>query len=394
MLVSKLWVAFTKKVEQGAIKEAHLKALMANPDLVLRRVPWKEEFLGLTQGGADTPYWLIGGKPLYVCDIPSGQALYWDRDVLQTCGRDGLIRIMGEHNGAPLYSVGGDRDRDVLFLWDSPAGPWLYDAYIEQAMILSDNTAVLMTLRAVSMNMDRCVRWMDTMNQGHLITWFQDGAGKPLYAMNDLESWRIFWGEKVVDRGNFVHTLTFSNGQPLYSMESSKGEFVVKWGGKLLRWWDGSAKTSSSSQRPPVTPVAIVNQKLLAIENLSGFDKIPKRVIYDGVAQGDFWDEIRSLTMDDNDPLYIAKDKEGERVIWGKRPYSAVHSKISTLVPGDDHIYVAKPHQDDRWAVYIGPDEKSKDYDEVFSLKVTDTEVSFGARRGRRLFRVTRALCV
>ncbi len=396
-LISDTWAQFTKRVESGVIKEAHLRALMANPDLVLRRVPWEEEFLGLTQGGPDDGYRLVGRYLLYVCDIPSGQALFWGGTTLSTCGREGYIRVMGEYKGYPLYVVGGDRNLDTLILENHPAKTWRYDARIDQAMILSNIPAVAMSLRAVAMNMDRCVRWGDVMDQGHAITWFQEGAGEPLYALNDLKSWRIIWGQKMVDRGSYVHTLTFSDGKPLYAMETSNGEFVVKWGGKRIRWSDtddGSEKFFSSSHHNPVIPVAVVNQKLLAIENLSGADKIWKRVAYDGTARGANWEDIRSLTMDDNNPLYIAKDKDGERVMWGTESYSAVHSNITTLIPGRDHVYIARAKNDDRWAVYVGPDEKSKDYDEVFSLQVTDTEVSFGARRGRRLFRVSRKLAV
>ncbi|MFH1078226.1 MAG: hypothetical protein V1745_03030 [Patescibacteria group bacterium] len=131
-------------------------------------------------------------------------------------------------------------------------------------------------------------------------------------------------------------------------------------------------------------PLSLVDGKPLF---LTGRDD--KEFIVWGEEEGKMYDGIVHLSLADGRPLYLAMLNRKWFVVWGVVEGKKYVSVKCHSIVGGKPLYIAK--DDDKQFIVWG-EEEYKAYDEVFSLEAKDGVITYGARKGRRIYRVTRTI--
>ena len=247
----------------------------------------------------------------------------------------------------------------------------------------------------------------------HEIFGLTSAEGKPLYVAKDGGKSFVVHGDVEGRRYDYIFNLNFAQGRPVYEAVVGEEHFVVSGlhgeqkgtvysrisefsvaDGQLL--YVGSMSDTQCfivhgkqelNVRGRVSRLSLApdSVELYCLHDLKGV-----RVVH-GSIMGHAYTSIDSLGFADGHPLYHATNEDGVLCIvygGGKTIKCEGYQRISDLSLVDGHP-LFQAHHNLRHAVIYG-DEVGKAYDDIFSLTVTPTEIFYGARKGRNLYRVSR----
>lgn len=255
---------------------------------------------------------------------------------------------------------------------------------------------------------------------------FQVADGVPFYAARRGKDTLMVWGKREYHglRPDFPEGFRFACGRPVYEGFDRKGRWFHAWG----------------DDRFPG------GEKYLTFEQFTVVDGKPLRWGYFGGRHQMFWgnDEVRTPGRVLSRPVKLRgeicfladRGFEHEAVVWGDRMFGRYNRIGGFCIKNDAPLYfgyragscflvhdeteyeIREKHVHDYDVVGGAPllvlthryepahggadsrtaysvvhgSTRSKEYDEVFSLGVSEGAIEFGARRGNRLFRLTKPI--
>lgn len=388
-IVSPLFAELVTQINSGRISVAHLRALLDDPSKILPRGEWIEEFCGMVpRQGRTGDFGLLCDQPYYTARVESMSRLVWGKHASESHGKLQHVAV-DEDDGWIFYLTGQkqimrmhlDGTEQYFALNDDPVLTLKYmEGHLLYIAAAPDGSQQLVVIDLKSTDFQACWRsvWMDRI-MDHI---YANGSAYYVGQQNNRDytyqnHTRLSNAmERIVGIHPTQHSIGYV-GRPL-----NGGHYEIHWQENIL------------SAAHPISGVQFVNETpLYARSSLKNGG--PQMVYLGDTPQGDMWHDVSYLQWAADKPLYAAKlkdlDNPSWRVVWGNHKYST-RPRVESLIFADGRpAYIGTATTDPtRVQVYLGEEECSKEYDAIFSLRVTEDSLSFGARRGRRLFRVKR----
>ncbi len=215
-------------------------------------------------------------------------------------------------------------------------------------------------------------------------------GGKLLYASKDKDhEWTIVWGEKKfpVGRFNDMCHLEIVDGKPMCCGDLfDRGGSSIVWGDEVIAHHDHISRFMLAGGLPMY--VADNESEYMVVH---GADKYR--------THARIWD----LRWSGGKPLYCASSTEERNrfkttadpsfIVHGTTTHTTNYTEIDDpCCVGDTVVFRAQVNKNTQKFVVVVGNEESKQYDEIFELRVDGNTVIFHARKGRKLYRVTRTV--
>lgn len=326
--------------------------------------------------------------------------------------------------GKPLYILKDAIRSKNRVVWGAHSSPW-YDHIEEGPDVVDGNVAYL----ALRNDGKRIAVWGNEKSRPFGgINFFSVAEGKMLYSATyhkeDPSDEFIVWGDTRSQTYKGIASLAYVGGALLFvaDAELTHNPSYVVWGDIVSRRfdWVGDCDVTVVKGKPLFVgyrdDIPHIVWGDMETKCADGYDtaKMPHvtddgftyaasvtegprkyaTVVWNGV-EGAFCDEVRDLVVVGSRPLYSAWETSEDgstkwcTVVWGTRENGSYEDVHSIRSAEDVPLYCAM--RDGEWFVVWGKEE-GQGYDEVFSLEVKDGLISYGARKGRRIYRVTRKI--
>ena len=441
-----LW-AFMHGANENSFTAQQLQRFMDDPDGVLPILQFEasRKLVGLVpvSYGDVKDFQLVDGKPLYRASCHEGNVVVFGE-------REGkvhqLVWELEFADGQPLYKAQNVRDQIYAVHGDRRYGPYVdidgLTTYEGKPLFFGergDEKIVVVWGEDVFGCYDRI---------DGLLPEFQFAAGRAVFGAERDDKWYVVWGSREFGPYEQVDDITVCDEKPFFCAKRGKMYFIV-WGDEEFGGYDGGIGDEKVIDGVPVYCAKHHGKEFVVVGKKEGrrYDRVYNPIIVNGVLiysveQGDrmfivrgdeeigghrraydpvihegaLWfhaangDGEHFLVRDGEEqkhykyfsrfmfmngkPLYQIDVHGGQDrlIVWGDEefgPYKKLSdiTSISVSIVDGKPLFLAGTH----YGIYSAIWGKSEfgQFDSVCSLQVTDTEISFGARKGRRLYRVS-----
>jgi len=377
-LISPLLLELNNRVAKGRITPEQIQAFMMNPAIACGTklpISMTEKLVGILKMPLEeffeegTRLSLVDGKPLYIRKMEDGERVVWG----DTESKTYLIGIseLSIVDGKLLYTAYENQGRLIV---------WGNEELFRVHTMVSSLTAVDGKLLYIARDDGtEFVVWGDKVFKKHESV--QDLSivdDKPLYI---ADASIVVWGDEEFKRYHKVKSLTVVERKPLYCAQHGDRRFVV-WGDEEF-----ASYTSVLIDKP-----SVVDGELLYVVIANYEWRSETQHVVWGSRALKLYDKIYSKPRVIDGKLFFAASIDDEfLVVWGDTKYmapgscSAVHAW--DVVDGQP-LYDVVLDESGK-TVLVWGNRIYKGYDEIFSLTVTETEIVHGARKGKRILRVS-----